>query len=815
MCSLFSRGPRGQFMQMLVLFYFSASPAWALEPQSGWWWNSSEPGRGYFIEVKNGAVYAASFLYDDSGHPVWYATGPTSYSGTGFSGNLVKHRGGQTLTGAYRPPAGNPMSEGGFSVSFADTTRGTIIWPGGTTPITRYEIAPGSLSSPAATFRPETGWWWNADEGGRGFSIEVQGDQVYIAGFMYDADGSPVWYATGGKMTTPSFFQGTWVQYGNGQSMTGTWKAAGVTNNNLGPALFSFDSPTTGFLQLPDGRQVRLVRFAFSAPQTSSPEVRDTQFGKVVGRLSSTSNSLFWGGIPYAAPPVGSLRWKPPTDPAPWGSISATGFGKACIQQSDVNDGLLGTVEQSEDCLTLNIWRPNTNESNLPVLVYVHGGSNVVGYGGYSYQWGGKLAEEQKVIVVTINYRLNLFGWLYHPALLTGNALSDSGNYGNLDVLQALRFVKTNIANFGGDAGNVTLGGQSAGGVQVWNLMASPLSSGLFHKAMPLSGFLSLSTQAPGEQFTNYLISYLVYYGTGSTLTSQQISDYIAANLASPQQKKNYLYSRTAAQLKQAYIGAGIGVGSSPNTVFRSNMADGTVLPPDLNSAFTGAYLNNVPVLAGITNEEGKYWGYYFAKPGAWRSMQNTPNPDQPTITSIDQIIDSAYLPASKPFTHCGDVGYNALTLNVNYVNTRCANSYFVTSLFWNSAKFSLNKIRPLQGNTYAYNFAWANMPEPFKTVWGAAHVSDLPFLLGNANGVTGGIFRFGYTTANKSGRDALSSKMRNFVASFMRTANPNYDGLGVSWNPWSTSQGGAKFMLLDADNTNAILQMTTSDVPR
>lgn len=231
-------------------------------PQSGWWWNINEPGRGYFIEVKNGRAYAASYLYDNSGYPIWYVTGPTSYSANGFSGNLSKYNGGQTLTGTYKAPTG-PISEGNFSVSFSDATHATLTWPSGSIPLVRYEIASGSLSAVSPIFQPETGWWWNADEGGRGFSVEVQGDNMYIAGFMYDASGNPVWYATGGKMTTSQFYQGIWAQYGNGQALTGTWKEAKPTNPNVGVALFGFDSATTGLLQLPDGRLVKLTRFSF------------------------------------------------------------------------------------------------------------------------------------------------------------------------------------------------------------------------------------------------------------------------------------------------------------------------------------------------------------------------------------------------------------------------------------------------------------------------------------------------------------------------------------------------------------------------
>ena len=229
---------------------------------SGWWWNANEGGRGYFIEVKNGRYYAASYLYDTLGNPVWYVTGPGSVSGGTLPGTLATYRGGQSLTGTYKAPAG-PSSAGSMSIMFSDSTHGTITWPGGSVPITRYELGTGSLALPDPSFKPETGWWWNASEGGRGFSIEVQGDNLFIAGFMYDGGGNPVWYVSAGKMTTPTLYQGTWAQYQNGQAMGGPARTASVKNANVGGVSISFSSTTTATLLLPDGRTLPLTRYPF------------------------------------------------------------------------------------------------------------------------------------------------------------------------------------------------------------------------------------------------------------------------------------------------------------------------------------------------------------------------------------------------------------------------------------------------------------------------------------------------------------------------------------------------------------------------
>ena len=231
-------------------------------PQSGWWWNAAEPGRGYFIEVKNGRFYIDSFLYDKTGIPIWYVTGPGDVSGSRLSGTLDIYAGGQTLTGSYKAPTG-PAPQGAMTIVFSDSTHGTITWPGGSIPIIRYEIASGSLSAATPSFKPETGWWWNSAEGGRGFSFEVQGEFLYIAGFMYDDSGSPVWYVSGGKMATSNYYEGYWQRCANGQAMSEVFHPATCSVLSSAPVAIYFSSTTSATMRLPDGKQLNLSRFSF------------------------------------------------------------------------------------------------------------------------------------------------------------------------------------------------------------------------------------------------------------------------------------------------------------------------------------------------------------------------------------------------------------------------------------------------------------------------------------------------------------------------------------------------------------------------
>jgi para-nitrobenzyl esterase len=225
--------------------------------------------------------------------------------------------------------------------------------------------------------------------------------------------------------------------------------------------------------------------------------VRATEFGQVEGVVEADGNSVSWRGVPFAKPPVGALRWQPTQAPDPWTGVrSAKDYADACSQIG----GLFGPPPKgkdysavwetfykqigSEDCLYLNVWSPagSTDASKLPVIVYIHGGSNVVGASFDPLLLGGNLAKNANAVVVTVAYRLGLFGWFANPAFNTGDPIRDSGNFALLDLIQSLKFVKNNITAFGGDPGNVTIMGQSAGSTNVNALIVSPLAAGLFHK---------------------------------------------------------------------------------------------------------------------------------------------------------------------------------------------------------------------------------------------------------------------------------------------------------------------------------------------
>lgn len=200
-----------------------------------------------------------------------------------------------------------------------------------------------------------------------------------------------------------------------------------------------------------------------------------------------TGDTIVFKGIPYAAPPVGQMRWRPPAKPAAWkGTRDATHYGAACPQGSEHREPWAQVGPMSEDCLFLNVWRPS-RAGTYPVMVFIHGGGFTYGAAGVPLYDGAGLAARGAVIV-TINYRLGRLGFFAHPALTAENPDGQLGNYAIMDQVAALQWVKRNIAKFGGDAGNVTIFGESAGAGSVQILMGSPISKGLFHKAISESG---------------------------------------------------------------------------------------------------------------------------------------------------------------------------------------------------------------------------------------------------------------------------------------------------------------------------------------
>jgi len=548
-----------------------------------------------------------------------------------------------------------------------------------------------------------------------------------------------------------------------------------------------------------------------------SPVARATQFGPIEGVDDAPkSGTFYWLGVPFAKPPVGALRWRAPTDPDPWTSTLPTkAFANACVQigmtigpgaNSTYDTTIATTLNQpvgSEDCLYLNVWRPATSEANLPVIVFIHGGFFLAGYTADPMYNGANLAKAANAVVVTVNYRVGLFGWFSLPQLRTGNTLDDSGNFGTLDNIKALQWVNGNIGEFGGTAGNVTLMGQSAGAGNTWVLLVATQtrSAGLFHRVAPISGNMSLASNLPAgaipwlrpadyyvAQGKALLNNLLIADGKASdeasasafvaTQTNAQIAEYLRA--------KSPSIILTTLLTKLTPVGLGM---SSP-------IPDGAVLPTDPIAAIAAGNYAKVPVLASTTRDEAKLLtqflamspalggvpGLKFSDAERFMTLYNF-NPNGPTTLTAASIINPQYLPVDAVET-----GYNAKT------------ALLTNLLFIAGRDYVLNALKTQQSNVWHYEFDWAQEPPPWNEVYGAAHAFDLLFLFGNFGpSLFSSVIS---SNANKGGRIALSNAMMASMAAFARTGDPNNDSLGVIWPVWP------KTLVFDANLTDKVISV-------
>jgi para-nitrobenzyl esterase len=529
--------------------------------------------------------------------------------------------------------------------------------------------------------------------------------------------------------------------------------------------------------------------------------LRSTAQGQVEGvDDSARSGTWSWKGLPFARPPVGALRWRAPAEPEAWAGIRpAKQFGNPCLQNGRIYGpganntydatiaSTLNTPVGSEDCLTLNIWRPATTDEKLPVLLFIHGGSNISGYTADPVYDGANLAKKANAVIVTANYRLGVLGFFNLPQLRVGGTEGgDSGNFALLDNLAALRYIQQNIAVFGGDAANVTVMGQSAGAINLLALMASPMAKGLFHKAMPLSGGISLASNLPPGSLPT-LNPASAYLAQGNALLlNLLLADGKAADLAaaasyaagmSAAEVADYLRAKDGRTLLATVLAKGL-TGSGP-------IPDGTVLPTDPIAAMAAGRYLKLPTVVGITRDEGKLFTPFLPlvggpKPGIkiddatrFTLMQNF-DPDAATTLSADCIIDPAYLPIATPVT-----GYDAMT-------ARITNAFMVPS-----RDNLLHTLKTQQSDLWHYQFDWAQLPPPWNEVYGAAHAFDLGFVFGNFGPSL--FANASFSAANRPGREALSDALIGSIAAFMRTGDPNTAALGTTWAPWPAR------LLLDA----------------
>jgi para-nitrobenzyl esterase len=510
----------------------------------------------------------------------------------------------------------------------------------------------------------------------------------------------------------------------------------------------------------------------------------DIKTGKIAG-AAGYLNSWVWKGIPYARPPVGDLRWRAPADPVPWNGVrhSSDSYDISVQKEQSRMWVPTGRIVGSEDCLYLNVWRPRNDEKNLPVYFWIHGGGNTFG-SGKLYE-GGILASQSNMVVVTIQYRLGAMGWFNHPALKNGVTVEESsGNFGTLDTVKALQWVHDNIGAFGGNPGNVTVAGESAGGHNTMNLVISPLGSGLFHRAICESGGMKPVPVDDGIGQANSAIDKLLI-ADGTVKSADEAVKYHEKMTGDAIAK--YLRSKSAADLIKAQTAERMARGFHPAYI------DGKVIPDTwLNTIASGKY-NRVPIIIG-SNE-------YELKPFEPLLGGVIPTTSGHNWFDLYKVLDGKLKLDDVLAGQIDKELYEAC----GYYGTR----------YWkaNNVDSIARQLKEKQDNVWAYFFKWGGIgsgPPPYDFIIGAGHATEIPFFFGWPKDT----FNYAFTEQNKQGRQALQKAVMSYAAQFAVTGDPNKaDSDLPRWKTWSNDAGGPKCIVLDGTFTEARISMMTEEV--
>ncbi len=484
-------------------------------------------------------------------------------------------------------------------------------------------------------------------------------------------------------------------------------------------------------------RSARLLAAAtlsFSLAATAlhaDPLKLKTAQGKVEGTQSADSKVRSFKGIPYAAPPVGDLRWQAPQPPAKHdGVLEARQYGHHCVQTNPFADMVFQDAGQSEDCLTLNIWTPADAKpgAKLPVMFWVHGGGFTAGGASEPRHDGDSLARHG-VVVVTINYRLGIFGFFAHPQLTAESPHHASGNYGLLDQVAALDWVKQNIGEFGGDSANVTIFGESAGSFSVSSLMASPLSE---HSIAHVIG-------ESGAAFSSNSIGY-----PPLATAEQQDSDFAQAAFGTTD--LSALRKLTVEQLLAGATSKTI----KPSPRFAPDI-DGYYLPKPVPAIFAAGEQAHVPVLGGWNKDEVR--------------AAITMNPVKPTPESFAAQAQKNYGDDAPAFLKLYPATTDAEA--IQSAGDLISDNFIAFSTWkWLDAQVATG-----QAPVYRYRFDLGAPSDKFHPGNpGAFHSDDIEYVFGTLNARN--------IAAWRPEDRALSEQIEQYWTNFARTGNPNGTGL-------------------------------------
>jgi len=494
---------------------------------------------------------------------------------------------------------------------------------------------------------------------------------------------------------------------------------------------------------------------ASAAPGAALSEVVQTQQGQVRGAPGKVQGVMAFKGIPFAAPPVGNLRWAPPAPPESWSGVrDATQFGDVCVQppapQRFPPNAATDTPNftgMSEDCLNLNIWTPAKRAGeNLPVMVWLYGGAYNEGGGNAPFSEGDNLAAKG-VVMVTLNYRVGPFGFLSHPELAAENG-GASGNQALADAIAAFRWLKANVAAFGGDPNNITLFGESAGAAMNGGLVGAAGARGTFERAISQSGawmglgIAQMPTRADMEQRT--LQATQEAFGTTSLAELRALpADQFAGKLR----------------------GQGM-------------IVDGKIITEDLSITFANGRQNPVDVLVGSNSDEGSF----TAAMGPPTTLANWNSGAQMRWGERAALGSAAY-PASTDAEAAAQ-----------------ASMPFSDTLAWHMRLFADSQAK-IGKNSWFYWFTHEPAYDPDRPDLGAGHTAEIPYVFDNLAAPR--TYPAGSSVSLMAGNareERFADQVSQYWVNFARTGNPNGDGL-PRW-PAVNELGPNEAMLLDADGS-------------
>ena len=479
-------------------------------------------------------------------------------------------------------------------------------------------------------------------------------------------------------------------------------------------------------------------------------------------------NLYVFRGIPYAEPPVGELRWKAPRPYQSNTPYDASRFKSKCVQPSEeITITNRRLVSGNEDCLYLNVVVPKNSaeisKNKFPVMFWIHGGSNIWGSGDY-YDYS-RMAELKDVIVVSINYRLGIFGWFSSDFIReTSSDLDLSPNFGQLDIIEALKWVQNNISAYGGDPDNVTIFGESAGGHNILTLLASPLTKGLFHKAISQSGYIQSHS--------------LEWATSGSELSSERIFEEDIKYLTNASEIMSYLRGLSSDEVYEKYIDT---AEKHPYPITPITIRDGIVVPK--NGLYEGLEKvdPNLVIVAGTNKDEMNLW-----------------------------YINSDYFYQTTLEIR--------RTLKRSEENLRSWNRYRSDIWRYRGAEEPLRRMAESNDNLYSYRFDWDeqsdNIAGNYALFLGASHGLEIPFLSNNFSmrPITWYMKPILFPESSAAGRDALSEQMITFWTNIAKYGDPNAFGNFSNWEKFNMKNQA--YLTLD-NPKSGLIQMVNNPVRR